>query len=45
MFSQAEIERISNDKSVRRFMVFHNQETKDGAGSEADQGKQYQGQW
>jgi hypothetical protein len=35
MFSQAEIDRIINDKSVRRFMVFHNQETKEGAGSEA----------
>jgi hypothetical protein len=41
MFSQAEIERILKDKSVRRFMVFHNQETKDGAGSEGEKGKYY----
>ena len=43
MFTQAEIDRIMKDKSVRRFMVFSKQITKGGPGS--DQGKQYQGQW
>jgi hypothetical protein len=41
MFTQAEIDRIMKDKSVRRFMVFSKQITKGGPGS--DQGKQYQG--
>jgi hypothetical protein len=43
MFTQAEIDRIMNDKSVKRFMIVTKQTTKGGPGS--DQGKQYQGQW
>lgn len=43
MFTQAEVERLLRDKSVRRFMCFNTQITKGGAGTEVDQGKEYIG--
>ena len=45
MFTEAEIKRILNEKSVKRYLFFNKLVTKGGAGIEADQEKEYQGQW